>query len=248
MAQSLTVNGKEYLPSNELALRHNYTPDYIAKLARDEKILATQIGRTWFIEPTSLESFLHQTQIEKNIRKEELSRQRKIEHSLHQKTERPPKLGSPISAVLQTALIALCGLFVGGLGYVATDAGLGAEEFALGIEHNARAIVSGIFHSDFERSGNTQVAASAESVSVTKRADVPVLRFTQLPEFPPREPIASSTSAELDALEIATEFSDEVRIQEHDDGVRLIVPVFRSGDGREFFLSPVVADQNEYAP
>lgn len=54
MSQQLRVNGKQYLQSNELASTFGYSADYLGKLAREEKILGTQIGRQWFIEPESL--------------------------------------------------------------------------------------------------------------------------------------------------------------------------------------------------
>ncbi len=79
MAQSLEVNNKTYLPSVVLAKEFNYTSDYISKLARDEKVLGTRVGRQWFIEPESLRTFILQLEVEKRIIKEDLSLERKRE-------------------------------------------------------------------------------------------------------------------------------------------------------------------------
>ena len=92
MSQSFTVNGKEYLQSNVLASSFGYTSDYIGKLAREEKIIGTQVGRQWFIEPESLKIFLHKVQVEKEFRKIELRQLRKIEHASFQHETRKNKI------------------------------------------------------------------------------------------------------------------------------------------------------------
>ena len=62
MTNVLTINGKKYIQSNQLAREFGYTTDYIGRLAREEKILATLVGRQWFVEPESLRVFSHQAQ------------------------------------------------------------------------------------------------------------------------------------------------------------------------------------------
>jgi len=240
MVQSLTVNGKKYVPSSVLAAVHSYTPDYIAKLAREEKILATQVGRQWFVEPASLETFLHQVAVEKNLRKEELSRKRKIEHSLYQKQQETLRVPSPLPALAQTALVAFCGLFLGGIGWVAFDAQLDGKDLARGAEETMQSLASGIFHIQFFEEGNIQVAASVESTSASRTSSSSDFNsqrtFAELPQFPVREQLASSAPVVHVANTLSDQFSDEVVVSRTVEGDEFVVPVFRSGYGENSFL------------
>ena len=82
MKQKLSINGKEYVPISHLVASSTYTSDYIRRLAVDEKILGTQVGRIWFIEPESFKTFLLKTDVEKKISASELSQKRKAEQTL----------------------------------------------------------------------------------------------------------------------------------------------------------------------
>src|SRR5690606_19842053 len=102
---------------------------------------------------------------QKEIHKEELSRKRKIEHAAHlsvdEKTVRASSLH--LEALAQTAIVLVCGFFVGGLGFVAVTENIGLSEFASGAQLNVQAIAQEVLH---QGSGNTRsslVAASAES-------------------------------------------------------------------------------------
>ena len=48
MTNVLTINGKKYIQSNQLAREFGYTTDYIGRLAREEKILATPVASVSF--------------------------------------------------------------------------------------------------------------------------------------------------------------------------------------------------------
>jgi len=240
MTQSLTVNGKEYVPSSVLAVAHNYTPDYIAKLSREEKVLATQVGRQWFVEPSSLETFLHQVDIEKNLRKEELSRKRRIEHALHQKQQEVLRVPSPLPALVQTALVAFCGLFLGSIGWVAFDAQLNGADLTRGVEQTVQSLAVGFFHIQFAEEGNVQVAASVESRAALRAYSSSdfesPLTFAELPQFPMREQLTPSSTVAHVAETFADQFSDEVVVMRISEGNDFVVPVFRSGYGENSFL------------
>ena len=63
MPVHLLINGKKYFPSSTLCTSFGYTSDYLGKLAREEKILGTLVGRQWFIEEASLKTFLLKTEV-----------------------------------------------------------------------------------------------------------------------------------------------------------------------------------------
>lgn len=250
MSQNFTVNGKEYLQSNVLAVTFGYSSDYLGKLAREEKILGTQIGRQWFIEPESLKTFLAKSAIEKELRKEELSLKRKIEHAGHSKKQfEETRLNSGLSATAfaQTAVIVLCGLFVGGLGYVAVDANLDLRTLSSGTGKSVAYIAESLspIGKQHVKSlvGPTQLAASTEGV-VVRLSPRPQTNeiFAILPEFPERtgaEVYATSTAETvMPALQTLT-FSDEVRIVFDENGNQFIEPVFkRTSSTSRFMLVP----------
>ncbi len=233
MTQSLHINGKQYVPSNVLASQCGYSHDYIGKLAREEKILGTQVGRQWFIEPESLKTFLAQIEIQKKIRKEELSRRRKIEHESHQKKATAGHQSTPeFLAAAQTLVLLICGGLVGTLSWVAVHDGIGVSDLSYGATHNIAVIADATLPEHVYRAPGIEVGLSASSVEsqvIFEEQSV----FTTLPQFPPRNvsyPIAVQTEV------IASEFSDEVQIVVDDSGDLLIRPMFKEEAGSTTFL------------
>lgn len=51
---TIEINGKKYEKASVMAEKNGYTADYIGQLCRAEKVDATLVGRTWYIEPSSL--------------------------------------------------------------------------------------------------------------------------------------------------------------------------------------------------
>jgi hypothetical protein len=72
MSISVQHNGTTYLSSKEAGRLSGYTSDYVAKLAREGKILATRVGIQWFVEPASLNVFLEEAERARIARKEAL--------------------------------------------------------------------------------------------------------------------------------------------------------------------------------
>lgn len=245
MSNVLTINGKKYIQSNQLAREFGYTTDYIGRLAREEKILATQVGRQWFVEPESLRVFSHQAQIEKEIRKEELRQRRKIEHLAHAKKETPVlQMKSSVLALAQLLLILSCGAFVGGLGFVVNSEGLGWSDLQQGsaamvllaseafdpLPSDALYLLPGSVKND---------AASDESSVSTSEATE--LRFADLPLFPVRTPVGTSSP---DA--VTAQFSDEVAVTTDAEGNQIVRPIFKdeTESTERFLLVPVSGSAN----
>jgi hypothetical protein len=53
--KGITIGGVEYLPASALAKKFKYTSDYIGQLCRAKKIDAQLVGRSWYVNPVSLE-------------------------------------------------------------------------------------------------------------------------------------------------------------------------------------------------
>jgi len=65
---TVVLDGVEYLKASAAAKRFHYTSDYIGQLCRGKKIDARLVGRTWFVNPQSIEA--HQEGRYQNLRSE----------------------------------------------------------------------------------------------------------------------------------------------------------------------------------
>lgn len=79
MSSSAAAIGGSFLSSVEAGRRFGYTSDYVAKLAREGKVLGTMIGQQWFVETESLSSFIQRAKEEKRQRAERIREERKLE-------------------------------------------------------------------------------------------------------------------------------------------------------------------------
>ena len=77
MSAAIDINGKKLLPIVEAISVVDYSRDYVTRLARERKIVATQIGRKWYIDIDSLKNYQATSQAEQEIKKRRLSDQRK---------------------------------------------------------------------------------------------------------------------------------------------------------------------------
>lgn len=82
MSENVEINGLTLLPIKDAAKLVSYSRDYVARLAREKKIVASQIGRQWFVDIISLRSFAEASTLEQSIRQQQLSDERKREQAL----------------------------------------------------------------------------------------------------------------------------------------------------------------------
>lgn len=247
MTNVLTINGKEYIQSNRLARKFGYTTDYIGRLAREEKILATQVDRQWFVEPESLRIFAHQAQVEKKIRSEELRQQRKFEQLARTVQQTPVRQTNAAAlALAQLFLILACGAFVGGLGWVATSEGLTMRDLQAGGTAIAllafEAFDPAPHHALYTEAIFPQDVADL-SIPATNTPATEELRFAELPVFPSRTELGTASSS---ANTVLQHFSDEVEVVLDENGNQMVRPIFRedSDSSDRFLLVPVSGSTN----
>ncbi|VAW32782.1 hypothetical protein MNBD_CPR01-592, partial [hydrothermal vent metagenome] len=75
-----TLNTNGLAPSKEIAKQVGYTNDYIARLCRFGNIQGKKIGNVWYVDISSLESFIAQKQKKQVKQNKELSSYRKKEY------------------------------------------------------------------------------------------------------------------------------------------------------------------------
>jgi hypothetical protein len=262
MAQSFSVNGKEYLQSNTLAATFGYTPDYIGKLAREEKILGTLVGRQWFIEPESLKIFLQKSEIEKELRKAELRRQRRTEHATHQKKTESTVVPVTIStlATLQAVAVVLCGLFLGGLSWIAVDEQITIAQVSEGTQNLRGTLISVMSPVDALHALQEDPYAFLATTRGTASLPQPIFAedtldeiFTTLPVEDVDHRFHTATSSDnkdnvgdfsLHTPNINSNFSDEVTVVVDEEGNEFIEPIFRSQSSSSMLFRLVPLSEN----
>ena len=80
MSKHLKFNNKIYFSSPEAGKTAGYTSDYVAKLCREGNLTCERIGRSWFVEESSLKEFVIAREHERVARHQQLSEQRKSEY------------------------------------------------------------------------------------------------------------------------------------------------------------------------
>ncbi len=130
MPTEIVLDKTKLLPIKTAAELVPYSRDYVARLAREGKVVAVQTDRQWFVDGESLKKFYDQSVIEDEVRKRHLSLMRKAELEVkevyrerleaiaHTRTKKQQY------TVLQAALVVVCGLGAGvfissGAGYLA---------------------------------------------------------------------------------------------------------------------------------
>ncbi|MBU6214847.1 helix-turn-helix domain-containing protein, partial [Patescibacteria group bacterium] len=91
---------KHYITTKEAGELSGYSSDYLARLARSEKIAGTRVGHSWFIDRESLMQFLNKQDDRRVDRARALSRAREEEYRVHRSviTQASKTLIRPLSA------------------------------------------------------------------------------------------------------------------------------------------------------
>lgn len=119
MSRTLDINGRLLHPVKEAAASVSYSRDYVTRLARENKIIATNVGRQWFVDLESLKGYIENVSIEQEIRKKQLSFDRIKEREIREATikQHTLHLGKVkmlnVKAVLVASFVLSLGLFSG---------------------------------------------------------------------------------------------------------------------------------------
>lgn len=125
MANVLEIDRKKMHSIKLAAAESGYSRDHITKLAREQKIVAVQVGRSWYVDLDSLLQYAHVTQLEQQVKQKHLSESRRIERDVadslakrhttraraHAKQVRRVKVTSATAAVLFAFMVSALGYF-----------------------------------------------------------------------------------------------------------------------------------------
>ncbi len=127
MSSQIEINGVELVPLKLAAKQVSYSRDYLSKLARDKKVVATQIGRQWFIDMASLQNFVEVSNIEQSLRKKNLREERKRELTAKQELQVlseemiSKKNSFRQRSLIVSMLVLFFGFFTGAVVYTGAD-------------------------------------------------------------------------------------------------------------------------------
>ncbi|MEM9336885.1 MAG: helix-turn-helix domain-containing protein [Patescibacteria group bacterium] len=243
MSKSVEINGIEFITTRDAAKVSNYSNDYISKLAREGRVVGMQLGRQWFVDPTSVKNFIEQAVVEKEVRKKKLREERSLERKIKTETKKveqqvqsvKTKASSivVVGAMVKAAFVLVAGLTVGG-GFMVTDQV---------VKQYAALPNSLVVPAQLAQLGETEPPAkeasvvdeiffpAIEGVHETSRLEIVRTGFLLL----------SEDATATDTTELAEFFSDEVTLEYLDDHSGVVTPEFRDGPGRgvEFLSVPI---------
>ena len=76
----MSADFKKFISTKDASLLIGRTSDYVSRLAREGKIPASRVGRAWVVEKDALLAYFKLTEASKEIKKEVLSKERKVEY------------------------------------------------------------------------------------------------------------------------------------------------------------------------
>src|SRR3989338_3882260 len=92
----LQISGKRFISSRRIARDNNYTPDYIGQLIRGGKVVGQKVGRAWYVDAVSFDTFLGSESIPAKLPGEKVlgSASPQPDHFLQEVL--PPQVPAPI--------------------------------------------------------------------------------------------------------------------------------------------------------
>ena len=226
MSSALKINGRTLHPIKEAVEVVSYSRDYVTRLAREEKIVASLVGRQWFIDLDSLKQYTEVSAMEQELRKKQLSEQRVKERQMRDAAEKQNTLhlkkaqATKHHAVLVASLVLGFGLLTGW-----------ATHFLLSpIQINTPSVTSNLAQVN---TGKTTEVVKASTVSANSQSGGGLATST----FSRRTVeqmsdvqngillLPQATSSEVEDL-----FSDTVKTKQLPSGERVVVQVDAEGN------------------
>ncbi|MCA9361991.1 hypothetical protein KC906_01320 [Candidatus Kaiserbacteria bacterium] len=225
MEGALKIDGNQLCPIRVAAEETSYSRDYITRLAREKRIVASYIGRKWFVDLGSLKAYADSAALEQEVRRKQLREERKREREMTeqvaQERAREQKKARTIHAraVATASFVLACGL-LGGWGFqlVLPLQSMSTWPLVPNSENQHSLLPAQAVHSTQLESAASQTPmvrqwSGAASSSMHELGDINE-GFLLLPQ-------ATSTVNML--------FSDAVVVQELVDGTRVVVRVDAAG-------------------
>lgn len=247
MSETLTIEGISYVSASQAGKHFGYTKDYLSMLINGGKIEGHKVGRKWYVNLSSAESYFKTAHEQRTAYRKHISTERKKELHHHMQTRIAHR---PRTALIETLAIIILGLSVGVTGYLGT----------------VKAQPASLMQSDFSFFKNIAVALYTlitphETVVVSLPSQTPVQipaqEKTNAQHASVHTATQSTTTSALvvippsyvsDTNTIAQSFSDEVTVvhDPNNPNAGIITPIFKNtkGEPYQFLMVPVMQEAN----
>lgn len=239
MTSSLEINGSELQNIRLAAERTGYSRDYITRLAREEKIIASQINRQWFVDIDSLMKYADDVASEQSLRHQQLSEERRQERLALEKdnpSTKKTRTHSKRGMTLRSQTLAVGVLSLGlGLGFLLNQlptlsSGFNTQVASAPLVQSLEEQTPGIDSVETDSTEGVNFSESTE-FSPIKGASEGILLL-------PQEGSSSTNPAEL--------FSDDVEVLTDEHGQQFVARIDESGQVVEkipFVVVPVTPNK-----
>ena len=248
MTNCLDIDGKEMQSIKYAAKQTGYSRDYVTKLAREEKIVAAQIGRNWFVDTGSLQHYSSIAQTEQLIRQQHLSEERKHERAsrlaVERKTEEQVQHRRRLA---RTSKVVACAVLMLGLatGFALQRNPVISSE--INRQMASAPLIQRIFDdesSNAPSSDGKEIDTSASGMLNFSHEAFRLSTMTESNEGIPIFPNATSTGP----LNPADLFSDQVSVITDESGREYVARVNKKGEVVEKMPFVVVPVHNKKTP
>lgn len=236
MTSALEIDGKSLLPIREAVQATTYSRDYVTRLAREKKIIATNVGRQWFVDVDSLKAYAEVSALEQEIRKRQLSAERIRERKIREAVEGRQALYKKQTKTLQVRSLAAACLVLGfGItGGLVAHSTLPLSEMVGGWwVHTQETSVAQVSRPTLDTASRSEIDRKSNLASVTETTISTAAEQSNNGGYEVHSlgekrngilllPEATSTVADL--------FSDRVVVEKLSDGTQVVVRVDAAGN------------------
>lgn len=248
------LTSKKYLDAKSAGCLVGYSPDYVTRLAREEKIIAIQSGRQWLVDIDSLKLFSLTAEAEKRERANRIrfERKRELAESTVMKEVAAIETSDQFSqslALIQTGAVAVCLFLLMQITWFAFEQDVNPAAVANGFNSLVQDL-SSVTYEPIASLASSQTASlsfvlnpdknqkaideSHDDGVVTAPADV----------FDGVIVVEESLAAKELLHDMRESFSDEVQVEFDGADTGVITPEFKNnkdGQSYRFLLTPVRA-------
>ncbi len=260
MLAQVQINGDSFLPIKEAAKLVLYSRDYVARLAREQKIVAMQVERQWYVDTVSLKNFAEAAELEQTVRHHQLSLERKREQITKQKIVliKSDVKKKARSIRLEAQLVAT---FVLGFGLM-TGAGIYTASALFSLQSKSVAQVGEAMTTPVVPVANIAVSTStiAEDIFAVAKPQATTLLTTivEQPLFVDEAETRAMSASDSEGVFLLSRngevrnaeavkalFSDDVAVKFLDDNTGVITYTPEKGKANEFMFVSVPAETKQ---
>lgn len=247
MSPALEIDGKSLYPIKDAAKLVSYSRDYITRLAREKKITAAHVGRQWFVDLDSLKSYVETSTLENEIRKKQLSAERKHEGQIRKVVEQQRTLhlnkakSVHTRAVVTASLVLMFGLVTG----------LTTNQL-ISNSNVAQPQVANTYDAQINQLPNPVPEVTVDtSVTITDEVEKSLIEYQNTQEIKPIGDIRNGVLLFPDGgnTNLESMLSDKVVIKDLPDGTKEVVRVDVAGrevgNAVPFVVVPIESEEME---